>query len=194
MLHRVVQVRQRALAPLPLQEVLAERDSHLAVELNVARRIHALALRERIADPVETLDEVVVAEGGVGLCPNGIGTAETGDEPGRRPGSRSFRIGGLLLVMGLLHAVTFVVLPFVALVGLQWFYQMNSDGTGYLAQRTMACSCDREARRAAVVFTITPIVVRSLRTPAPPADVSPGQAVAAMFLNAMVCPGIGSLV
>ena len=54
------------------------------------------------------------------------------------------------------------LLPFVAIVGLQWFYQMNSDGTGYLAQRTMACYSDDEARRAAVVFTITQIVVRSL--------------------------------
>jgi TM2 domain-containing membrane protein YozV len=38
------------------------------------------------------------------------------------------------------------------------------------------------------------IVVKTLRTPAPPSDVTPGQAVAAMFLNAMVCPGIGSMV
>lgn len=51
---------------------------------------------------------------------------------------------------------------FIVIVGLQWFYQMNSDGTGYLAQRTMACYSDAEARRAAVVFTITQIVVRSL--------------------------------
>jgi SSS family solute:Na+ symporter len=52
--------------------------------------------------------------------------------------------------------------PFLVIVGLQWFYQMSSDGTGYLAQRTMACRNDVEARRAAVVFTITQIVVRSL--------------------------------
>lgn len=37
------------------------------------------------------------------------------------------------------------------------------------------------------------IVVRDLRGTAM-ADVSPGQAVASMFLNAMVCPGVGSLV
>lgn len=52
--------------------------------------------------------------------------------------------------------------PFVAIVGLQWFYQVNADGTGPLAQRTMACFDAREARRAAVVFTLTQIVVRSL--------------------------------
>ena len=52
--------------------------------------------------------------------------------------------------------------PFVVIIALQWFYQMNSDGTGYLAQRTMACRDDREARWAAIVFTITQVVVRSL--------------------------------
>ncbi len=54
------------------------------------------------------------------------------------------------------------LLPFLVIVALQWFFQMNSDGTGYLAQRTMACRDHVEARRAAVVFTITQIVVRSL--------------------------------
>ncbi|MEO0998364.1 MAG: sodium transporter, partial [Pseudomonadota bacterium] len=55
-----------------------------------------------------------------------------------------------------------VLMPFLVIVSLQWFFQMNSDGTGYLAQRTMACRDDRQARLAAVVFTITQIVVRSL--------------------------------
>ena len=54
------------------------------------------------------------------------------------------------------------LLPFLVIVSLQWFFQMNSDGTGYLAQRTMACRDHGEARRAAVVFTLTQIVVRSL--------------------------------
>ena len=53
-------------------------------------------------------------------------------------------------------------LPFAVIVGLQWVYQVNADGTGYLAQRTMACADDAAARRAAVVFTVTQIVVRSL--------------------------------
>jgi len=51
---------------------------------------------------------------------------------------------------------------FLVVVGLQWFYQMNSDGTGYLAQRTMACRTERDARVAATVFTFTQIVVRSV--------------------------------
>lgn len=52
--------------------------------------------------------------------------------------------------------------PFLAIIGLQWFYQVNADGTGYLAQRTMACADAAQARQAAVVFTVTQVVVRSL--------------------------------
>ena len=54
------------------------------------------------------------------------------------------------------------LMPFLVIIALQWFFQMNSDGTGYLAQRTMACRDHRQARLAAVVFTMTQIVVRSL--------------------------------
>src|SRR5690606_40270482 len=54
------------------------------------------------------------------------------------------------------------VTPFLVVSGLQWFFQVNGDGTGYLAQRTMACSSDREARTAAVVFTFAQVVLRSL--------------------------------
>ncbi len=54
------------------------------------------------------------------------------------------------------------LIPFLVIVSLQWFFQMNSDGTGYLAQRTMACKNHGEARLAAVVFTVTQIVFRSL--------------------------------
>ncbi|GJL56487.1 MAG: sodium transporter [Nitrospirales bacterium] len=46
--------------------------------------------------------------------------------------------------------------------GLQWLFQMNADGTGYLAQRSMACRSDHDAKRAAVIFTISQVVVRSL--------------------------------
>lgn len=52
--------------------------------------------------------------------------------------------------------------PFLAVLGLQWLFQMNSDGTGYLAQRTMACSTEQQARWAAVVFTFVQVVLRSL--------------------------------
>lgn len=53
-------------------------------------------------------------------------------------------------------------LPVIAVFALQWIIQMNSDGTGYLAQRSMACRSDRDARHAAVVFTFMQILVRSL--------------------------------
>jgi len=48
------------------------------------------------------------------------------------------------------------------LISLQWFFQMNSDGTGYLAQRTMACRSDKDARRAGLIFTVAQVLVRSL--------------------------------
>lgn len=54
------------------------------------------------------------------------------------------------------------VLPFLVIMSLQWFYQMNSDGTGYLAQRSMGCKTDRGARIAALTFTFAQILVRSL--------------------------------
>jgi Na+/proline symporter len=54
------------------------------------------------------------------------------------------------------------LMPFLVIIGLQWFFQVNSDGTGPLAQRTMACASDRDARHAAAVFTVLQIVLRSL--------------------------------
>lgn len=50
----------------------------------------------------------------------------------------------------------------LALFALQWLVQINSDGTGYIAQRTMACRTDRDAVQASVVFTVAQILVRSL--------------------------------
>jgi len=50
----------------------------------------------------------------------------------------------------------------LAVLGLQWLVQMNADGTGYLAQRVMACRSDRDASQAAVVFTVAQVLLRSL--------------------------------
>lgn len=55
-----------------------------------------------------------------------------------------------------------LLLPFLLVIGLQWCFQMNADGTGYLAQRSMACASDRQARLAALVFTWLQIFLRSL--------------------------------
>jgi len=57
------------------------------------------------------------------------------------------------------HGVTALVL---AVFMLQWLIQVNADGTGYLAQRAMACRDDHEARRSAVIFTFAQVVLRSL--------------------------------
>ncbi len=50
----------------------------------------------------------------------------------------------------------------LGMLSLLWLIQLNADGSGYLAQRTMACRSDRDARTAAVVFTATQVVLRSL--------------------------------
>lgn len=47
-------------------------------------------------------------------------------------------------------------------MAIQWLAQMNADGTGYLAQRAMACRSDADARRAALLFTGAQIFLRSL--------------------------------
>jgi Na+/proline symporter len=52
--------------------------------------------------------------------------------------------------------------PLLVIIALQWLFQMNSDGTGYLAQRAMACRSDRDARIAAIIFAWAQIVLRSL--------------------------------
>ncbi|MFH1725669.1 MAG: sodium:solute symporter family protein [Elusimicrobiota bacterium] len=50
----------------------------------------------------------------------------------------------------------------LAVISIQWLAQMNADGTGYLAQRSMACRTDEDARKAAVIFTVAQIFFRSL--------------------------------
>lgn len=50
----------------------------------------------------------------------------------------------------------------LAAIAVQWLAQANADGTGYLAQRQMACRSDRDAEAAAVVFVVVQILVRSL--------------------------------
>jgi solute:Na+ symporter, SSS family len=52
--------------------------------------------------------------------------------------------------------------PFLVLIGLQWLFQMNSDGTGYLAQRAMACRSERDARMSGLVFAWLQVFLRSL--------------------------------
>jgi len=49
----------------------------------------------------------------------------------------------------------------VAVFALQWMLQRNADGTGYLAQRAMACRSDADARQAAVWFAFLQVMLRS---------------------------------
>jgi len=53
-------------------------------------------------------------------------------------------------------------LTVLSMLGLLWLINSVSDGSGYLAQRSMACRSDRDAKTAAVVFTFAQVVVRSL--------------------------------
>ena len=53
-------------------------------------------------------------------------------------------------------------LALLFLFALQWIIQLNSDGTGYLAQRSLACRSEKDAKVAAIVFTFTQILLRSL--------------------------------
>lgn len=52
--------------------------------------------------------------------------------------------------------------PLLAVILLQWLVQINADGTGYLAQRVMACRSDKDARFAALLFTGVQVLFRSL--------------------------------
>jgi len=53
-------------------------------------------------------------------------------------------------------------LTVLSMLGLLWLINSVSDGSGYLAQRSMACRSDRDAKTAALVFTFTQVVARSL--------------------------------
>jgi solute:Na+ symporter, SSS family len=55
-----------------------------------------------------------------------------------------------------------LLLPFLTIVSLQWVFQFSSDGTGYLAQRSMACADRREATIAGITFAWLQILFRSL--------------------------------
>jgi Na+/proline symporter len=53
-------------------------------------------------------------------------------------------------------------LAVLGVIAFQWIAQMNADGTGYLAQRAMACRSDADARGAALVFVAAQVLARSL--------------------------------
>jgi len=55
-----------------------------------------------------------------------------------------------------------VGLALIGVIAIQWLCQINADGSGYLAQRTMACRSDDDARRAGVIFAVIQVLLRSL--------------------------------
>lgn len=85
---------------------------------------------------------------------------------------------------------------------LPWLFQASADGTGYLAQRCMACADEVEARRAGLVFAWVQIVVRSLpwvivalgllvlAPPGPgPVDVATREQTFVRGIDALLSPG-----
>ena len=97
---------------------------------------------------------VVADAGGLGGLPERVReTFAAGGPGGIRPGEI------LAFTPGHGKDVTMTVL---SLLGLLWLINAVSDGSGYLAQRSMACRSDRDAKTAAVVFTFAQVLVRSL--------------------------------
>ena len=97
---------------------------------------------------------VVAEAGGLGALPGRVRETFAAGGPG---GIRPDEI--LAFTPGHGKDVTFTVL---SLLGLLWLINAVSDGSGYLAQRSMACRTDRDAKTAAVVFTFAQVLVRSL--------------------------------
>ena len=97
---------------------------------------------------------VVAEAGGLGALPGRVQETFAAGGPG---GIRPDEI--LAFTPGHGKDVTLTVL---SLLGLLWLINAVSDGSGYLAQRSMACRSDRDAKTAAVVFTFAQVLVRSL--------------------------------
>jgi solute:Na+ symporter, SSS family len=99
---------------------------------------------------------VVNAVGGLDALPERLAQVFPADGSG--PGGMT---AGQLLAFtpSQAHDVT---LALIGVILIQWLCQINADGSGYLAQRTMACRSDRDARSAGVIFTVAQVLLRSL--------------------------------
>ena len=65
-------------------------------------------------------------------------------------------------LLALLPGENHVLYPFLLLLGIQGLFWISSDGTGYLAQRSMACRSDHDARIAGIVLSWIQIILRSM--------------------------------
>ncbi|MFO7893710.1 MAG: hypothetical protein R6U63_08250 [Longimicrobiales bacterium] len=109
------------------------------------------AMTDRVVDLYGAAD----AERLLSFMPPGAGAAEGAGEA-----AAGAAAGGAGSATG--SAWGHALMPFLVIISLQWLFQMNSDGTGYLAQRSMACRTTGDARRAGVLFAWLQIVLRSL--------------------------------
>jgi len=91
--------------------------------------------------------------GGLGALATGV-AERYGPHASQAPG------GGSLLNFA--PPIGPMLLPFLMLMGMQWIFQINADGTGYLAQRSMGCEDEREARFAGIIFAWLQVLGRSL--------------------------------
>ena len=122
-----------------LRSVVATDVAQLAIMLAGTAAFAALAVREvgGLGAATERIQEAFAGGGPGGILPDQI-LAFTPDRA---------------------RDATAAVL---GLFALQWLIQINADGTGYLAQRSMACRSDADAKTAAIIFTFTQVVLRSL--------------------------------
>tara|TARA_B100001123_G_scaffold152445_1_gene176322 strand:+ start:4673 stop:6652 length:1980 start_codon:yes stop_codon:yes gene_type:complete len=98
---------------------------------------------------------IVVNEvGGLGVMSSRVYDTFAGGQPGTITAEEL-----LAFTPDLGKDVTAVVL---SLLGVLWLINAYSDGTSYLAQRSMACRSDRDATTAAVILTFVQILARSL--------------------------------
>ncbi len=54
------------------------------------------------------------------------------------------------------------VAGFIVIVAINWFFQYSSDGTGYLAQRAMACRSEKDVQVAILVFSWAHVILRGI--------------------------------
>lgn len=65
-------------------------------------------------------------------------------------------------LLALMPEKNHILYPFLLLLGIQGLFWISSDGTGYLAQRSMACRSDHDARIAGIVLSWIQIIIRSM--------------------------------